>query len=326
MYSEGEFRDPRTFYTVSLTPQRIAAYETLRSMPSVAEVPVLRIGEHNAELDGLLAQTALASAAFITAANPRGEPRSDAENDAAMASLRASLSWRYLEGEGRDPEGGWPAEPSVLILGIGRAEAEALGRRLEQNAIVFVERGNVPELVLLATMRLVIDTQVWLDWLVFDDPSVAALRQTIAMENVEVLIDDACLAELERVLAYRSQEVESPLPCRLPSNARRVGMRNDAKSCRVARSGDQKFLEIEGGAKDDAVPATGTCAVNGRCSPMVRMCRRRRGSGSLAPVSAKGVAGGEQIIRSERCSDRVRKSMQAVLHRRIYVSELVTQS
>ena len=52
-------------------------------------------------------------------------------------------------GEGRDPEGDWPAEPSVLAVGISRHEAEVIGRSYEQNAIVFIERGKAPELVAL---------------------------------------------------------------------------------------------------------------------------------------------------------------------------------
>jgi len=55
-----------------------------------------------------------------------------------------------IPGVGRDPRGEWPAEPSVLVLGISRREAEILGRSYEQNAVVFVERGGAPELVLLA--------------------------------------------------------------------------------------------------------------------------------------------------------------------------------
>jgi uncharacterized protein len=258
---------------VPLTPQLIAAYET--ALYAIADGPVLRIGERNAELDGLLAQRAVASAAFITAANPRGEPRSNAENEAAMASLRASLSWPWLAGEGRDPEGRWPAEPSVLVLGIGRGEAQALGRRLEQNAIVFVEKANAPELVLLATMRLVIDTQVWLDWLVFDDPSVAALRQTIAMENVEVLIDDACLAELERVLSYplnRTVDVAACLAvCR--QTARRVKIEKTVKLPVCRDPDDQKFLELAAAAKADCLVTRDRdlLRLTRRCTPWFRI-------------------------------------------------------
>ena len=51
-------------------------------------------------------------------------------------------------------------------------------------------------------MRLVLDTNVWLDWLVFDDPSIAPIRAAVEANRAEVFIDAACEAELERALAY----------------------------------------------------------------------------------------------------------------------------
>jgi hypothetical protein len=73
-------------------------------------------------------------------------------NELACAALHQALADAgyvcYL-GEGRDPEGGWLAEPSVLALGISRHEAMVLGRSYEQNAIVFVQKASPPELVLL---------------------------------------------------------------------------------------------------------------------------------------------------------------------------------
>jgi len=66
-----------------------------------------------------------------------------------LDGLNETAKYRIFQGEGRDPEGKWKAEPSVLIMGIPRAEAEALGRRLEQNAIVFIEKTKAPELVVL---------------------------------------------------------------------------------------------------------------------------------------------------------------------------------
>jgi len=50
--------------------------------------------------------------------------------------------------------------------------------------------------------RLVLDTNVWLDWLVFGEPSLAPLKAAVAEGRAEILIDAACEAELERVLAY----------------------------------------------------------------------------------------------------------------------------
>lgn len=51
--------------------------------------------------------------------------------------------------------------------------------------------------------RLVLDTNVWLDWLVFDDPALAPLRTAYAQKRVSIFIDAPCTEELRRVLAYR---------------------------------------------------------------------------------------------------------------------------
>ena len=114
---------------------------------------VLKIGEPSADLDELLDAEGAVAAAFITAANPRGRRRGAWENEIANAALVKSQSeagYRCFEGEGRAPDGSW-SERSVLVVGISRADAAIVGRAFDQNAIVFVERGRPPELVLLET-------------------------------------------------------------------------------------------------------------------------------------------------------------------------------
>jgi predicted nucleic acid-binding protein len=54
----------------------------------------------------------------------------------------------------------------------------------------------------LMKRRLVLDTNIWLDWLVFDDPSIEPLKAAVAAKRAEIFIDAACEAELARVLAY----------------------------------------------------------------------------------------------------------------------------
>ena len=113
---------------------------------------VLKIGEHSARLDALLETEHSSTAAFVTAANPRSEKKSAAENAAALAvldQLIAAAGYPWRAGEGREPDGGW-VEPSRLVMGIYRENAEALGRLFGQNAIVFIEKGRAPELLLLA--------------------------------------------------------------------------------------------------------------------------------------------------------------------------------
>ena len=250
-----------------LTPELIEAYESAVYVLDAGTV--VRIGSHSADIDQLLQAHGVASAAFVTAANPRGEERASAANEVAMAELRGSLAWPWLPGEGRDPAGRWSAEPSLLILGISRAEAEALGRRLEQNAIVYVEKGDAAELVLLRRMRLVLDTQVWLDWLVFDEPALAGLRAEIGAGRAEVLIDAACLAELERVLAYPLGRKVDAAACLARCDKFSILVKPEDPPFELPQCrdpDDQKFLTLAAGVRAD-------CLVT-RDRELLRLARR----------------------------------------------------
>ena len=90
----------------------------------------------------------------MTAWNPHSAPTSQEVNHLAQRSLLAELAqqaWSLLRGTGVGPDGHWPPEPSVLILGISRAQASALGRSYGQNAIVVATSSDAatPRLVLL---------------------------------------------------------------------------------------------------------------------------------------------------------------------------------
>ncbi|MSQ54811.1 MAG: putative toxin-antitoxin system toxin component, PIN family [Betaproteobacteria bacterium] len=50
--------------------------------------------------------------------------------------------------------------------------------------------------------RLVLDTNAWLDWLVFGDACMTEIRRAVDDAQAEVWIDAACEAEFARVLAY----------------------------------------------------------------------------------------------------------------------------
>ncbi|HEX4858088.1 MAG TPA: PIN domain-containing protein [Usitatibacteraceae bacterium] len=56
----------------------------------------------------------------------------------------------------------------------------------------------------LAPVRLVLDTNVVIDWLVFDDPFMAPLREGVSAGLVEVLTHADLVDELARVLGYKS--------------------------------------------------------------------------------------------------------------------------
>ena len=118
----------------------------------------------------------------------------------------------------------------------------------------------------MAGVRAVLDTQVWLDWLVFDDPSSLPIREAQAAGRVEIVIDEPCEAELVRVLAYDlgkySLDPDEQMQCiaRCRSVARRVPAGSSAGLPRCRDPDDQKFLELAASAgaqclisKDQAV-------------------------------------------------------------------------
>lgn len=120
----------------------------------VVELPggaaVLRIGEAVPEaLRRELAAEGVACFAFVTAWNPGSRVLDDHDNQARQAELVAALGeagFRAWPGEGRGRDGLWPPEASVLVPGLGEAEAIALGRRFGQNAVVIGHTEGVARL------------------------------------------------------------------------------------------------------------------------------------------------------------------------------------
>jgi uncharacterized protein len=66
-------------------------------------------------------------------------------------------------------------------------------------------------------MRLVLDTNVVVDWLVFDHPYMQAFREAVAAGEIAVLTHELALAEFERVLAY--PELKLPIDRRVDALA-----------------------------------------------------------------------------------------------------------
>jgi hypothetical protein len=107
---------------------------------------IFHIGQPSTALDRMVRTTA----AYITAANPRSKLKSPLENQVAHARLQQLVA-RYVcqVAESRDPVRQFPPEKGLLVFGIGRYDAMVAGRVLEQNAIVFIEKGRPPELLVL---------------------------------------------------------------------------------------------------------------------------------------------------------------------------------
>jgi hypothetical protein len=130
----------------------LAAY---RNTSYFADTPAgrlcIRIGEAHPVLDTLLIARGHRHWAYVTAHNPGSVPLTAAENSARHTRLEADVRARGYEaftGEGVGDDGEWPSEASLLILGMPRAEATALGHAHAQRAVVW---GGVGEPALLLT-------------------------------------------------------------------------------------------------------------------------------------------------------------------------------
>ncbi len=60
-----------------------------------------------------------------------------------------------------------------------------------------------------APVRLVLDTNVVIDWLVFNDPFMSPLRDGVPAGRVQVLTHPPAIDELKRVLGYKSLKLDA---------------------------------------------------------------------------------------------------------------------
>jgi len=124
----------------------------------------LRIGKTSIEFEDWLNANSISSWAIITAANPYSQALSLTENEARNVLLLQHLHqlgfYQCYPAEGRPDEGEWSPEPGFFIPNIKLPQALEIATQFEQNAIVF---GNVSE-----TPQV-----VWAKNLMEDEPEIA---------------------------------------------------------------------------------------------------------------------------------------------------------
>lgn len=123
-----------------------------RVLPAVGEPWVLRLGRPDTHLRDAQRSAHSTCSALVTACNPLGQyltPSLNAARQKRLQSVLRARRCRYLHAAGEDPHCAWPAEPSILIFGLNRSTAVALGRRFGQNAILWSGVNGRVGLVLL---------------------------------------------------------------------------------------------------------------------------------------------------------------------------------
>ena len=115
----------------------------------------------------------------------------------------------------------------------------------------------------MVAKRIVLDTNIWLDWLVFKDLSLLYLKKSVTEGQAEIFIDAACEAELERVLAYPlgRHTLDAAAQAACLAECRRIVRRIDAAAPEAERAqlpkcrdpDDQKFLALALTARADCL-------------------------------------------------------------------------
>lgn len=107
-------------------------------------------------------------------------------------------------------------------------------------------------------MQLVLDTNVWIDWLVYDDPAIAPLKAAHRGGQLQIVVDKACLAELSTVLAYPAFDLDAARQSNHLAEVARSTIRHNGQrpsgSVRLPRCrdpDDQKFLILAFNAAAD---------------------------------------------------------------------------
>ncbi len=111
--------------------------------------------------------------------------------------------------------------------------------------------------------RLALDTNIWLDWLVFADAGVVPIQQAVARGAATVFISTACEVELARVLGYplsgralnADAQTTALAQCRAIARAISDATEPHAIAAlpRCADPDDQMFLELARDCRADAL-------------------------------------------------------------------------
>lgn len=108
------------------------------------------IGKENKAFETFLIENEITNWCFITAWNPFSNALTNKQNIALNKSLSLDLKdYKLFQAQGKDTIGSWPPEPSFFVANIIEDQAIALGKKYQQNAIVY---GTIHETARLITL------------------------------------------------------------------------------------------------------------------------------------------------------------------------------
>jgi len=112
----------------------------------------LKIGSTCTDLNELFKKYDVNEAALLTAYNPQGVETDISNNKRGNEELEKNLrsqNFTFILAEGICPDNKWPGEKSFFVMGMSLSVAKKFGNTFKQNAIVWVDKTAVPQLILL---------------------------------------------------------------------------------------------------------------------------------------------------------------------------------
>lgn len=112
----------------------------------------LKIDVFSVELKQCFKDCNASTCAIITAHNPYSKLLNDSENNKRNIELLSEINkigLDHLNAVGLDPEDEWQGEVSFLVFNISLLEAQRIGNKYQQNAIVWAESDCIPRLIFL---------------------------------------------------------------------------------------------------------------------------------------------------------------------------------
>ena len=139
------------FESGKLAPELIEAYQaTHYRVDDPAGSFVLRIGVYSPDLVSCHARYDVEHSVYITAWNPFSRQCSSAENAEAETKLNQTVEAMglvWIPGFGTNPDGEWPGEASLLVLGLDGDGGQRLAHQFSQNAVVGIGLDAIPKLL-----------------------------------------------------------------------------------------------------------------------------------------------------------------------------------
>ncbi len=134
-----------------ISEELINAYMETNYFIDKISIP-LKINKYNSFLQNIYDNNNINTCAYITAYNPyskRVNIDKNIKNNESLKSLLDEKNYKYIEGFGSHPSNEWEKEYSFFIINIDYNSACDIGRKYNQNAILWCNDNCIPQLILL---------------------------------------------------------------------------------------------------------------------------------------------------------------------------------